>query len=494
MNDFSNFRTPTRRAFVKGIAGAVAGSTFLNGSGAAWGNQDDRTLGDLHGRVAAHAKNLAAGRDVTLAILQPVGSLGNVKPVGDRFTKDTGIAVTYIESALDEINTRMMVDALSGQSSFDLALPATFGLPDLVESGALHDLDEFAAKYEPENFQSDALFSIGDYYKDRLYGYQTDGDTYLMFYNRDWLNDPEERKKFADTHGYELAVPQTWAELDAMMAFFQRPDDDKFGGALFRTQDYIAWEWWIRFHAKGFWPFDNELEPQINNAAGVAALEELIEATNYLYPQARSNGLFENWEAFSKGNIFCNIGWGGTQKYLNGPKSDIKGRLAFGPTPGGMVNGQLLQTPYFNWGWNYTVSRTSAEPEIAYLFALYACSPAMSTVAVRDAGGYFDPFREEHYDDPQIVETYSQEFLDAHKASMRDSIPDLYLRGQGEYFDALRENIVAAQSGEMTAQKALDTTAKQWRHTSRRMGWDNQKDQWAFLRDRYPLGVRNRLA
>ena len=61
-------------------------------------------------------------------------------------------------------------------------------------------------------------------------------------------------------------------------------------------------------------------------------------------------------------------------------------------------------------------------------------------------------------------------------------------------FDALRENIVAAHSGDMTAEKALDTTAKQWRHTSRRMGWDNQKSQWAFLRNRYPLGVRNRLA
>ena len=52
--------------------------------------------------------------------------------------------------------------------------------------------------------------------------------------------------------------------------------------------------------------------------------------------------------------------------------------MAFGLMPGGMVDGQLLRTPYFNWGWNYVVSSVSREPEVAYLFTLYATSPAMS--------------------------------------------------------------------------------------------------------------------
>ena len=77
---------------------------------------------------------------------------------------------------------------------------------------------------------------------------------------------------------------------------------------------------------------------------------------------------------------------------------------------------------------------------------------------------------------------------------MRDSIPDLYLRGQGEYFDALRENIARAQSGDLTIKEALDTTVKQWRQTSRRMGWSNQVDQWTSLRQRYPANVRRRLS
>ena len=255
-----------------------------------------------------------------------------------------------------------------------------------------------------------------------------------MFYLKDWLDNPDENKKFSDKHGYKLKVPDTWEELDAMMAFFHRPDQDQFGGALYRTQFFIGLGMVVRFHAKGYYPFDDNMKPQINNEAGVKALEELIAASKFLYPGARSNGLFENFEAFGQGDKFCNIGWGGTQKFLNSDKSKVKGKLAFGPMPGGMVKGQLLKTPYFNWGWNYVVSSASKQPELAYLFTLYACSPAMSTIAVRDIDGYFDPFREVHYKDPQIIQNYSAPFLAVHEEAMRDSIPDLLSARSGRIF------------------------------------------------------------
>ncbi|WP_208539335.1 extracellular solute-binding protein [Algihabitans albus] len=447
-------------------------------------------LDNLHETVARAARDLAANRSLRLAVLIPQGSLANVAPVAEAFGAATGIAVDLKEEPVDTISARMVVDTMSGGGTCDLALPATFNLPDLVEAGAVVNLDAFAAKYEPAGFRTSALFSLGDQYKGNLYGYQTDGDAYLMFYHRDWLEDPDERKRFADRHGYELKVPETWEELDTAMAFFHRPEEQRYGGALFRAANYIAWEFWIRFHAKGFWPFDEDLEPQIDNAAGVAALEELLAASRSLAPSVRTDTFDANFRTFERGNIFCNIGWGGTQKHLNRPDSRMRGRLAFGPTPGGYVDGRLLTVPYFNWGWNYTVSSGSQTPEIAYLFALYASSPEMSTRAVREPAGYFDPFRSEHYRDPQIVEAYSSEFLFVHRRSMARSIPDLYLKGQGEYFDALRENLIKADSGLIDAQEALTRTAMQWRQTTRRNGRQSQIEQWTFLRSRYPQDVR----
>lgn len=483
---------PSRRAVLKGSAagiGAFAMAPLLGGL--ARGQTGD--LATIHETAAAKAKELAGSRGVTLKIMQPSGSLGNVKPVADLWSEATGIKVEFLEVPLGEINQKVLLEAVSKSGSFDLALPATFGIPDLAESGILVNLDQFAQKYEPADYQKDALYTIGDYYKGSLYGYQTDGDTYLMFYNKEWLDNAEEQKGFADKSGYELKVPDTWEQLDAMMAWFHRPDDNMYGGALFRTQYFIAWEWWGRFHAKGFYPLADDLTPQINNDAGVAALEELIAASQYLYPGARTNGLFENFEAYGEGDKFANIGWGGTQKFLNSDKSKIKGKLAFGDMPGGMVDGELLRAPYFNWGWNYVVSSVSPEPEIAYLFSLYACSPAMSTVATRDPGGYFDPTRGAHYEDPEIQQVYTKEFLAAHKQSMINSIPDLYLKGQGEYFDELRVNIAAAEAGSKTAKAALDDCAAAWERITRRMGSRSQEVQWRFLKSNYPSGIRDRL-
>ena len=490
---FTNLpRSMTRRMFLQSTAiGAAAYGAAPLFFGAARAQAPD--LANIHETAAAAAKKLAEGRSVTLKILQPSGSLGNVKPVADLFTQATGINFEYIEVPNSEINQKVLLEAVSRSGSFDIALPATFGLPDLVESGILVNLDQYAQKYEPADFQKDAIYTIGDYYKGSLYGYQTDGDTYLMFYNKPWLDDENERKGFADKNGYELKVPDTWEQLDAQLAWFHRPDQGKFGGALFRTQYFIAWEWWGRFHAKGFYPLADDLTPQINNDAGVAALEELLAASQYLYPGARTNGLFENFEAYGEGDKYANIGWGGTQKFLNSDKSKLKGKLAFGDMPGGIVNGELIKTPYFNWGWNYIVSAVSPEPEIAYLYTLYATSPALSTIAVRDPAGYFDPTRNAHYEDAEIQQTYSPEFLVAHKASMINSIPDLYLKGQGEYFDELRVNLTAADAGTKTAKAALDDTAAAWERITRRMGARSQEVQWRFLKSNYPASVRDKL-
>lgn len=171
----------------------------------------------------------------------------------------------------------------------------------------------------------------------------------------------------------------------------------------------------------------------------------------------------------------------------------MRGKLAFGDMPGGIVGGELLKTPYFNWGWNYVVNAAGRETEIAYLFSLYACSPVMSTIAVRDIDGYFDPTRGAHYNDVDIIAAYSKDFLDAHRASMGNSIPDLYLKGQGEYFDELRVAIAAADAGTKSPRRALDDCAATWERINRRMGARSQQVQWRFLKSNYPAAVRDRL-
>ncbi|MEM7043429.1 MAG: extracellular solute-binding protein [Pseudomonadota bacterium] len=478
----------SRRNVLSGAAGSLATLAF-NSSVAEAG----LPLSDLDRAAARAAAELATGQDIRLRLLAPNGSQGNVGPVIDAFTDMTGIDVDLVVTAVDDINTKLMLDEMVGGDGYDLALPATFGIPELAEAGVLLDLNRFAATYEPSELRARSLYAIGDSYNGRLYGFQADGDAYVMFYNKPWLDDEDNQKRYADRFGQPLAIPETWEELDRQMAFFHQPAENRFGGALFRTPTYIAWEWWIRYHAKGFWPFDDDMTPLIDGEAGVLALEQLIAASESLYPNAPHAGLFDNWRAYARGNIYCNIGWGGTQKHLNGPTSKIRGKLAFGVTPGGTVDGARLITPYFNWGWNYVVTSRCTEPEIAYLFALFASSPEQSTRSVGDRQGYFDPHRSEHYGDDGIIEAYSKPFLDTHEFSLRNAIPDLYLDGHGEYFGALNEGIIAAQEGRKDAGRAMSDIAKRWTIITHRLGRTKQQAQWRTLRSKYPTSIADRL-
>ncbi len=486
MKKSSGLLLDRRQALLGGAACAASAALPANA-------QFKTTTESLHESVAARVRALIQGRKLSLRLLLPHGSGGNVGPVAQAFTAMTGVEIERVETPVDEINTQLALDVFSESQSYDVALPATFGLPDLVASGAIQSLTDFANQYEPKGFRDNILFGTGDSFDGEIYGFQADGDAYVMFYHKDLLENPDEQARYADKFGTPLARPNIWQELDRQMAFFHRPEQGMYGGLLFRAPSFLAWEWWIRFHAKGLWPFAEDMTPQIASDEGVCALEDMIRASQYLSPEAPNLGLFDNWERYSRGNVYCNIGWGGSQKYLNGPSSKMRGSIVYGPTPGGMINGKLLLTPYFNWGWNYVVVSNSAFPEIAYLFALFASSPAMSTLAVGQVDGFFDPYRPEHYTDPGIQAAYTPEFLNVHRDSMRAAIPDLYLQNQGEYFRVLKLWLARAIVGEEKPEIALKQVSDRWQIITRGAGRSLQEKRWAELRAKYPKATRDVL-
>ncbi len=478
----------SRRQFLNGcghMAMLTASSGFLSGNAIS----DDQ----LYRSVAAVAKELAAGKVDTLRMLVPQGCEANLQPVITSFRSLTGIAIELVSTDVDEINTRLLLDAMSNSGTSDLALPATFGIPELVAAGAIVPITEYASRYEPANYRDEFLFNGGDDFDSELYGFGTDGDTYTMFYLRKLLENAEEQARYSDKFGQSLGVPITWEELDRQIEYFDRPEEGLSGGLLFRIPGYLAWEWWVRYHAKGYWPLSDNMEPQINCDAGVEALEEMQRVTQFLAPETKSLGLVDNWKKYSEGNVYCNIGWGGTQKFLNKPPSRVQGKMLFGPTPGGMLDNNLLVTPFFNWGWSYVVSQNSKYPEIAYLFGLFASTPQMSTAAVREADGFFDPYRPEHYQDVGIQNTYSNEFLQMHEVSMRKSIPNLYLENHGQYFRTLNDGLDEVIIRNADPRKTLDRVALQWESINNHSDLNTQIIRWRELKQKYPTSIKTRL-
>ncbi|MEO0996875.1 MAG: extracellular solute-binding protein [Pseudomonadota bacterium] len=461
-----------RRQILAGITAAATGWVVPRGA----------TAADLGDRIVERARVLAARGDAALTVLHPEGSEANLKPVVAAFTDATGVAVRLIPAPADDVNSRLMLAAMSDEA-FDLALPATFAVPDLVEAGALQPLDGFQRAMGGDD-TSRSLYTLGDYYNDKLYGFQTDGDVYVMFYNTKLLHDPEFARAHEAEYGSRPAPAKTWEELDRMLALYHRPEQGRFGGALYRTPDYVCWEWWIRLHAKGVLPFDPNMRPRIVEPGAVLALEELVAASRFLTPNANSAGLWENWDTFARGNVLCSIGWGGSQKYFRQQSAEFANNVVAALTPGGDGNA----FSYFNWGWNFSVPGNSRHPELAYLLARYAVEAVPSTIAVRETGGFFDPFLAQHYNDQKIRSLYGEQFLAVHKTSMEKAIPDLYLRGRTLYMRTLSDNLLAVDRREITPREALNSVARRWENITDALGRTEQVRQWRLLLRRYPPG------
>lgn len=473
-----------RRRFLTAGSALVCSSLFAPALGA------DSTL-PVHSQLAASAQSI--GRGKRLRLLLPEGSQGNVQPVADLFSRLTDVEIELQTVPVDSIVTNMLLARGAGEVNYDIALPATFGVPELVESGTLQPLDEFRRRHEPAIIPEGALYTQGDRYDSRFYGYQTDGDVYLMFYNQQFLA-AADQARYEDATGEAFTLPRTWEELDAQVHFFHAPESGRYGGLLFRTPDYLVWEFWLRLHAKGVLPLANDLSSNLVSDAAVRSLEEMIEVTPALHPSCFSNGLVDNWETYAEGDIYANIGWGGSQKHFNKPASKVRGKLLNTPTPGLKDKDSLVPVSYFNWGWNYTVPVESAHPELAYLFMAFAVSPLPSTVAVSDIDGFFDPFRIEHYQNPQIIASYGDEFLRAHREAMRHCIPDFYVQGQYRYFAELRKYLSGAIDGKLSARTALLAADRGWQAITDTLGEEKLARQWQQLKANYPTQYLRHVA
>ncbi|MEM1360954.1 MAG: extracellular solute-binding protein [Pseudomonadota bacterium] len=423
-----------------------------------------------------------------LRILVPEGAQANLHPVIQAFEDFCGCKADLVVVDLDNINATLMLESMVPTHDIDIALPATFGIPDLVEAEAILPLDAFSTAEDRRANVPGGLYAAGDGFDGRRWGYQTDGDVYLMFYNRTLLKDPEEQARYADTTGTALDIPLTWDQVDRQMAFFHRPNDGLFGGCLFRTATYANWEWWARFHARGGLPFTEGFHPAIAGEAGIGALEAMIASAGSL--TGSELGLFANWERYGRGDIYANIGWGGTQKALYARHSPMRDRLAHGPLPGGVVNGAPLPMAYFNWGWSYVVATHCPEPELAYRFCQFATDPEGSAEAVAAVDGYFDPFRLEHYEDPRIVAVYGESFLEQHQRAMSAPIPDLYIARRGKYMEALNYWLLLALKRVVTPEIALENVSQVWELTTEQVGRKAQEDRWKALYAAYPVELQ----
>ena len=157
----------------------------------------------------------------------------------DEFNKQTGLVLKPMTAPLLEHRTKIMQDAMNQTGVYDIVILQWSFLGDLYNAGYLAPLTEWVEKYDPELDDIIAPFSIvWSEYAGEVYGLPTDGDTWILYYRKDLIEDPDEQAAFKAEYGYDLAPPKTWDEFNDIAEFFTRPEDNLNG--------YVEWR------AKGF--------------------------------------------------------------------------------------------------------------------------------------------------------------------------------------------------------------------------------------------------
>ena len=192
----------SRRTFMEGGVGLTV-ANFLPGTTplAFAASMEERTI------AAAKAAGVA---DVTGMIWSPY--LVPMQPVIADFKKATGIGVGAVQDiSIFDAPQRAMAEALSRSPQFDFIHIDSNMIPSLASAGYLEPLDEYMKKAD---FKIEAVSDYANFmtYKGQTYGIPTDGNVHIQYVRKDLIEDPDNKKRYADKHGKELTFPATWED------------------------------------------------------------------------------------------------------------------------------------------------------------------------------------------------------------------------------------------------------------------------------------------
>ncbi|MBT3927511.1 MAG: extracellular solute-binding protein [Rhodospirillaceae bacterium] len=455
-------------------------------------------------RAAKAAKAMYAGaKKKTISIMHPSGSGGNMSPFTAEWKALTGFDVELIEVPVTQTHQKGMQEAVAQTGRYDLMLPAPLSLPDYAESGLAHDLTDWVAKYDPEVFDGPnkleyPVSDFGQKYKGKIYGLYCDGDWWLLNYRKDKLAEAGRSPKS------KRAVVDTWAEYDQLAADMTDKGNDFWGALEYRSPFWNKFHWMTRFQSKGKLYFDKDMKSMADSPESIKTVEDLVAIQDYMPKEQFNYGFTENYaQYYAAGRGFFQFGWPSLWRYSHdaeGAQSIIAGVDANGQpsqtgiskVPGDMVNGELIRADVMPFAWDFVVNNHSEIPEVAYLYAQWLTGPTMSMRSIPNEGGYFDPWRNNHFLDPspEFYASYPGDFLATSFEAVVDCVPEIILRGGSEYHNALDINLQAAYNGQKTPAEAMKDVAKEQNRITRRLGKDTQIEAWRALAGMYPSALQ----
>src|SRR5215468_6255110 len=404
-----------------------------------------------------------------------------MKPVIAEFTNQTGIGIGAIQDiSIFDAPQRAMAEALSHSPQFDFIHIDSNMIPSLASAGYLEPLDDYIKK---AGFHLEAVADYGNFmkYGGQTYGVPTDGNVHIQYTRKDLIDDPDNKKRFADKFGTELKIPVTWEDTLRVQEFLMDPSKDLYGSGNLRNRaNGVTW-WYMIFYSAGGFPFDDDMKPTINTPAGQYAVDIYLADKKVAHPESAGWGTAQMIPRNAAGHTVSCQYWDGSAKFNENPeKSKTAGKWLYGLVPGSDFSGKRIHRSISSPLAALLINRYSPRKAQAAYFALWLGSGKNSIPIVSDPVNTFnDAWAKEHMTAPEVIKAYSPAAIKAIETNFQVVAPPIYLTGYLEFQDTLGKNLSEAYVGQLPAKDVLKKTEDEWNGIVRRIGRTKLKEELA---------------
>ena len=330
-------------------------------------------LGMLAGATVAFAGFTASAQEELTIFWAEWDPSNYLQELANQYTAETGVVVTVQTTPWPDFQTKAFAEFNAHGDAYDIVVGDSQWLGAGSVGGHYVDLTEFFAKHKlTESFAPATVQAYAEYPKGagKYWAIPTEGDATGWAYRKDWFEDPAEKEAFKAKYGYDLDVPKTWAQMRDIAEFFQRPDQKRYGIAIYTDNAYDAL---VMGFENALFSYGGDLgdyssykvEGIVNSPEAVAALESYKELYKFTPPNWGKTFFLENNQAITEGLAAMSMNYFAffpalANKAAN-PYADVTGYFANPAGPGGKQHAAL-------GGQGMSIVSYSTKQEEAYKF------------------------------------------------------------------------------------------------------------------------------
>ncbi|CAN5498578.1 extracellular solute-binding protein [soil metagenome] len=385
---------------------------------------------------------------VRLLIAQPQAGAADILKA--EFEKETGKTVDLTVVPYDQIQTKAVLDVQSGANQYDAIVYWYTGVGALADAGALADItDWIASDIDADDFIK-SIYDPYTLYDGKRYGLPIDGDTHVLFYNKDILA----------RNGVE--VPTTWDEYEKAAATITANEgaNGVYGSAELGAKSAfnIGSTFFNRLATFSSGPIDSQF-PDLSTPEALAAAQSMVDAAPAALPSPLEIGFEQALPQFLAGNVGMMEFWTDLGVFAQDPsQSKIVDNWGVAPLPvgpEGQVSGAL------DAGWAIGISPNAADKALAEQFVKFATSAATNELLVTTTGSGVDPTRTSTLESakyqafaPEVSKVAAQVLPQAQPWPTSPKAPEMIA--------ALSDNLALMLQGNLTPEEALAKTTEAW--------------------------------